>query len=135
MKKQITVKKKIRVENSKGRFDEYVLTYASFEKVKSNLFWFRLIKIDKNNRLFAASEESTPVDRLPELGDSKLLRVHNLRWNVRNFNRAGGIVRWFNVHQPCKDEDYVQSPKQLYPIWRKKTNGDLMYPRVYENKY
>lgn len=133
---ELTVKKKVWVTRyeSSSLYDEYLLTYVSVERVKRNLYQFKLIKIDKvNNKPFTGGGGYI-IHNLPKIGEKKLLRKHSIKWNVKNYTWAGRIVHWFNVKWPCKDENYIQHPTELYPIMYRSYHG-LTYPKTYENKH
>lgn len=133
--KQITVKKTVWVRTEVSHlYDEYVLTYSSVEKVKRNLYLFRLTKIVKLNDKSFTGGGGDIIRYVPSIGERKLLRKHKITWNVKNYIWAGRVVRWFNVKHPGKDENYIQTPAELYPIYSNGIYG-LRYPKFYDNKH
>lgn len=130
--KQIIVKKTVWVRTEVSHlYDEYELTYVSVERVKSGLYRFKLInKIKKNKEPFGGGG-CVHIVYPYEIETYKLLRKHKIRWNVKNFTWAGRVVRWFNVKHPCWDEDYIQTPTELYPIYgRDDSPTGLKYSQI-----
>ena len=113
-------------------YDEYKLTYSAVKRVKYNLYWFELTDIVKvNDEPFGGGGCVHIIRCVPSLGERKLLRKHKITWNVKNFTWVGRVVRWFNVHWPGRDEDYIQTPTELYPIYgRDDSPTGLKYSKI-----
>lgn len=112
--KVITVEKRIWVRDIEKYyfFDEYLLTYSSVKKIKTNLYMFELTEIKKLNDQQFTGGGGYIVNFLPRLKHKVKLRRHSDKWGAKQWSR---VVKWFNVEKAHVDEDYVQIPVELYP--------------------